>query len=37
VVIADEFEKRLEKNRHRVNVQHRDIEKDAIVKEYGKR
>jgi len=37
VVIADEFAKRLEKNKHRVTIQHRDIEKDAIVKEYGKR
>ena len=37
VVIGDEFGRILEKNNHRVTVQHRDIEKDAIVKEYGKR
>jgi len=37
VAIADEFARILEQNNHRVNVQHRDIEKDTIIKEYGKK
>jgi UPF0042 nucleotide-binding protein len=37
VVMTDALAEILMKDKHRVTIQHRDIEKDAIVKEYGRR
>jgi hypothetical protein len=35
--MTDALAEILMKDKHRVTIQHRDIEKDAIVKEYGRR